>query len=66
MTRATWGWAGVFAVRAGAQYALYTADQPELLGLVKLALGWPLTVAAVVLTLRSVRAVTRSLPPSTC
>jgi hypothetical protein len=51
LTLATWGWALVYATRAGVQAYLYAADQPELLGLGKLLLGWPLTVAAVVLTL---------------
>jgi uncharacterized protein DUF3159 len=55
LTLATWGWALVYATRAGVQAYLYAADQPELLGLGKLLLGWPLTVAAVVLTLGAAR-----------
>jgi hypothetical protein len=51
LTLATWGWALVYATRAGVQAYFYAADQPELLGIGKLLLGWPLTVAAVVLTL---------------
>jgi hypothetical protein len=51
LTIATYAWASVFGVRASAQALLYQADEPELLALVKLALGWPLTAAALVLTL---------------
>lgn len=66
MVRATWGWAGVYLLRAAAQLVLYQADQPELLGLAKLSLGWPVTLAAVGLTLRAARnARVRSLPPVT-
>ncbi|MFC5177706.1 DUF3159 domain-containing protein [Nocardioides taihuensis] len=52
---ATWGFAATYALRAGVQAALYVADAPALLALAKLALGWPLTAAAVALTLRAVR-----------
>jgi uncharacterized protein DUF3159 len=55
LTLATWGWALVYATRAGVQAYLYAADRPELLGLGKLLLGWPLTVVAVVLTLGAAR-----------
>ena len=52
---ATMGWAAVFAVRSLVQLYLYLADQPELLGLAKVALGWPLTALALALTLTAVR-----------
>ena len=55
LTVATWGWTLVFAARAGVQTLFYLADQPELLGLSKLLLGWPLTFLAVVLTLGAAR-----------
>ena len=55
LTIATWGWSATYAVRAGAQVVSYRADEPGLLALTKLTLGWPLTVVAVVLTLRAVR-----------
>lgn len=55
LTLATWGWSLAYATRAGVQAYLYAADQPELLGLGKLLLGWPLTGAAVVLTLGAAR-----------
>ena len=52
---ATLGWAATYALRASVQLALYRADEPGLLAMAKLALGWPLTAVAVVLTLRSIR-----------
>lgn len=55
---ATFGWSGVFAVRAGVQAFLYREDLPGLLAVGKLLLGWPLTIAAVVLTLAAVRRAT--------
>ena len=57
MAMATWGWALVYVVRAAVQLALYRIDEPELLALAKLALGWPLTAVAVLLTLRAARRV---------
>jgi hypothetical protein len=55
LTAATYGWSLVFVVRAGVQAAFYRADQPELLALAKIALGWPLTAASVAATLAAVR-----------
>jgi hypothetical protein len=55
LVAATYGWSLVFAARTAVQAALYRADQPELLALAKLALGWPLTAAAVAATLAAVR-----------
>ncbi|MFC4783941.1 DUF3159 domain-containing protein [Nocardioides sp. MAHUQ-72] len=54
-TIATLGWSGVFALRTVAQGVLYAQGRTELLALSKLLLGWPVTVAAVVLTLAAVR-----------
>jgi hypothetical protein len=56
---ATSGWSAVFAVRAGVQAFLYREDLPGLLAVGKLLLGWPLTLAAVALTLAAVRRATR-------
>jgi len=56
-TVATFGWAAVFAVRAGTQAVLYREDLPGLLAVGKLLLGWPLTLLAVALTLAAVRRV---------
>jgi Mn2+/Fe2+ NRAMP family transporter len=55
LTVATYGWSLVFCVRTAVQAVLYRADQPELLALAKVLLGWPLTVAAVMLTLAAAR-----------
>jgi hypothetical protein len=51
----TLGWSVIFAVRAVAQMFFYEADQPEVLALSKLLLGWPVTVPAVALTLAVAR-----------
>ncbi len=59
LTVATLGWAGLYSVRAVTQLALYAADEPELLGLAKTALGWPLTALAVLWTLRAARRTSR-------
>ena len=58
--RATWGWSGVFAVRAGVQILFYREDLPGLLAASKLVLGWPLTLLAAVLTMAAVRRATAS------
>ena len=52
---ATLGWALVYTVRAGVQVLFYRDDQPGLLAVSKLVLGWPLTALAVVLTLAYLR-----------
>lgn len=52
---ATYGWSLVFVVRTAVQGVLYRADQPELLALAKVVLGWPLTAVAVAATLAAVR-----------
>ena len=57
---ATWGWSGVFAVRAGVQILFYREDLPGLLAASKLLLGWPLTLLAAALTLAAVRRATAS------
>lgn len=49
------GWALVFAVRAVVQGALYVMDRPGLLAAARLLMGWPLTIAAVALTIAYVR-----------
>jgi hypothetical protein len=56
---ATFGWSTVFAVRAAVQAFLYREDLPGLLAVGKLLLSWPLTIAAVALTLAAVRRATR-------
>jgi hypothetical protein len=54
-TVATIGWALVFALRAVVQVLFYNANRPGLLAISKLAMGWPVTVAAVALTVAYVR-----------
>ena len=55
LTAATHGWAAVCGLRTLVQVLLYRADQPELLAVAKLLLGWPLTVTALLLTLAAAR-----------
>jgi hypothetical protein len=52
---ATVGWALVFASRAVVQGILYAMDRPGLLAAAKLLMGWPLTIAAVALTVAYVK-----------
>lgn len=54
---ATVGWALVFASRAVVQTVLYLMDRPGLLAASKLLMGWPLTIAAVALTVAYVKRV---------
>ena len=49
------GWALVFASRACVQGVLYVLDRPGLLAAARLLMGWPLTIAAVALTVAYVR-----------
>jgi hypothetical protein len=51
----TVGWASVFAFRAVVQTVFYNADRPDLLAISRLLLGWPLTLAAVGITVAFVR-----------
>jgi len=48
-------WALVFASRAVVQGTLYVLDRPGLLAAARLLMGWPLTIAAVALTLALVK-----------
>ena len=57
---ASLGWSAVYALRAGSQWGLYQHDEPVLMAIAKIALGWPLTVVAVALTLAAVRRALRS------
>ncbi len=49
------GWSLVFASRAVVQGILYTMDRPGLLAAARLLMGWPLTIAAVALTVAYVK-----------
>jgi hypothetical protein len=53
----------ISAVRAGVPAGLYRAELTELLALAKLALGWPLTALAVVVTVAAVRRATPAAHP---
>jgi hypothetical protein len=57
---ASLGWAAVYALRAGTQWALYREDAPVLMAIAKVSLGWPLTVVAVAATLAVVRRAVRA------
>jgi hypothetical protein len=52
---ATIGWSVVFAARAVVQGTLYVMDRPGWLAAAKLLMGWPLTIAAVALTVAYVK-----------
>ncbi|WP_322938109.1 DUF3159 domain-containing protein [Nocardioides bizhenqiangii] len=52
---ATLGWALVYGLRFSVQWLFYRNDEPELLALAKVGLGWPVTAAATILTVRAVR-----------
>lgn len=49
------GWSLVFASRAVVQGILYVMDRPGLLAAARLLMGWPLTIAAVALTVTYVK-----------
>ena len=63
LTIATVAWAVVCGLRAGVQAVLYLNDQPSLLAAAKLALDWPLTIGAVLLTLALIRRGTSGRTP---
>ncbi|MET3859891.1 hypothetical protein ABIE38_000801 [Dietzia sp. 2505] len=52
---ATWIWAGLFAIRAVLQYALYLNDEVNWLGAARIAMGWPLALLAFAATIWAVR-----------
>jgi hypothetical protein len=54
----TLGWAGIYATRALVQAVFYQADDAGLLAASKLLLGWPLTLVALMMTLRYIRRAT--------
>ena len=57
------GWALVFGARAAVQGTLYVLDRPGLLAAARLLMGWPLTIAAVALTVAYVKRARRADPP---
>jgi hypothetical protein len=56
------GWALVFASRAAVQGTLYVLDRPGLLAAARLLMGWPLTIAAVALTVAGVKRARARIP----
>lgn len=54
-TRLSWLWVGVFGLRLLVKTPLYLAGNVEVLGVVHLAMGWPLYLAAVYVTYRAVK-----------
>jgi Protein of unknown function (DUF3159) len=60
---ATLAWALVFTARFVVQRLLYEADQTGWLGFTRIAMGWPLTALAAVVTYMAIKAVQRALPP---
>ena len=58
---ASLGWALVFASRAAVQGTLYVMDRPGLLAAARLLMGWPLTIAAVALTVTGVKRARRRM-----
>ena len=63
---ATWVWAGLFAIRAVLQYVLYLNDQVTWLGAARIGMGWPLALAAFLVTVWAVhRAMVHEEPAET-
>ncbi|WP_264047139.1 DUF3159 domain-containing protein [Mycobacterium paraffinicum] len=55
-------WVLVFAARFVVQGLLYDADQTGWLAVARIAMGWPLTLAAALATYAAIKAVQRALP----
>jgi hypothetical protein len=53
--RASWWWAGSFALRTTVLGALWLASAPVLLGVVQVALSWPLMTAVLLVSWRVLR-----------
>lgn len=58
---ATCAWALVFAARFVVQRHLYDADDVGMLGIARIAMGWPLTGVAALVTLLAIRSARRVL-----
>ena len=54
----------VFATRAAVQGTLYVLDRPGLLAAARLLMGWPLTIAAVALTVAGVKRARARISPA--
>lgn len=58
---ATGAWAVLFAARFLVQRHLYDADEVGLLGVARIAMGWPLTAVAALVTLLAIRSARRAI-----
>ena len=58
---ATCAWALVFAARFVVQRQLYDADDVGMLGVARIAMGWPLTGVAALVTLLAIRSARRAI-----
>jgi hypothetical protein len=58
---ATMFWVGVFASRFVVQHHLYDADQTGWLGVARIAMGWPLTAVAALVTYLAIRVAQRAV-----
>jgi hypothetical protein len=56
-------WATVYIAKVGIQYGLYLANEESLLGIARIALGWPPYAILLAITVWSVRRVTRHQQP---
>lgn len=58
---ATLTWVAVFGARFIVQYHLYDADETGMLGVARIAMGWPLTALAAFVTYLAIRTAQRAL-----
>lgn len=58
---ATLGWMLVFGARYVVQQLLYNADQTGWLGVARIAMGWPLTALAALVTYAAIKAAQRAI-----
>ena len=58
---ATLTWAVVFGARFVVQHPLYDADQTGLLGVARIAMGWPLAAVGALVTYLAIRAAQRAI-----
>jgi hypothetical protein len=58
---ATCAWVLVFGARFVVQHRLYDSDQTDLLGVARIAMGWPLTAVAALVTYLAIRTAQKAL-----
>lgn len=58
---ATLTWVAVFGARFAVQHHLYDADKTGWLGVARIAMGWPLTAVAALVTYLAIRAAQRAM-----